>query len=168
MRCGELPSGVDYAVFDYAVNSGVARAAKVLRRVLGLPGGSAAPTAAVVNAVKKSAPEEVVIAICDERLSFLKSLKTWPTFGAGWSRRVSEVRATALKMTRASPVADVGRENRKSDAAVAASIFSIVVGAVAAWMQSAAFWIAVPLAVATIAAGIWWFLHRKQTGKRYD
>jgi lysozyme family protein len=168
MRCDELPSGVEYAVFDYAVNSGVARAAKVLRRALGLPGGSAAVTVAVVNAAKKSAPEKVVIAICDERLSFLKSLKTWPTFGAGWERRVNEVRAAALKMARASPATEIAPANRKSNAAVAASVFSIVVGAVAAWMQSTAFWIAVPLAIATVAAGVWWFLHRKQTGKRYD
>src|SRR5207253_7233987 len=29
VRCDELPAGLDYAVFDYGVNSGVARAAKV-------------------------------------------------------------------------------------------------------------------------------------------
>jgi lysozyme family protein len=36
MRCDELPAGVDYCVFDYAVNSGVGRAPKVLQRCLGI------------------------------------------------------------------------------------------------------------------------------------
>ena len=36
MRCDGLPAGVDYAVFDYGVNSGVSRAAKVLQRALGV------------------------------------------------------------------------------------------------------------------------------------
>ena len=35
LRCDELPAGVDDSMFDYGVNSGIARAGKVLRRVLG-------------------------------------------------------------------------------------------------------------------------------------
>src|SRR3977135_128917 len=34
MRCDELPAGIDYCVFDYAVNSGTGRAPKVLQRCL--------------------------------------------------------------------------------------------------------------------------------------
>jgi lysozyme family protein len=37
-------------------------------------------------------------AVNDERLAFLNGLKTWPVFGAGWGRRVAEVRAAALHM----------------------------------------------------------------------
>src|SRR5690554_4609658 len=33
LRCDELPAGLDYAVFDYGVNSGIARAARVLHRI---------------------------------------------------------------------------------------------------------------------------------------
>src|ERR1044071_9488544 len=36
MRCDELPAGVDYCVFDYAVNFGTGRVPKVLQRVLGI------------------------------------------------------------------------------------------------------------------------------------
>src|SRR6266849_6893796 len=43
MRCDELPAGVDYAVFDYGVNSGIGRAGKVLRRKLGLQDSTSAP-----------------------------------------------------------------------------------------------------------------------------
>jgi len=31
LRFSELPNGVDYAIFDYGVNSGIARASRVLR-----------------------------------------------------------------------------------------------------------------------------------------
>jgi lysozyme family protein len=37
MRFNDLPSGVDYTVLDYAINSGLGRSGKVLRRVVGLP-----------------------------------------------------------------------------------------------------------------------------------
>src|SRR5262249_38714054 len=37
MRWEELPAGVDYAVFDYGVNSGIGRAAKVLQRCVVVP-----------------------------------------------------------------------------------------------------------------------------------
>src|SRR5690606_4970986 len=50
LRCDSLPPGLDYAVFDYGVNSGVGRAAKVLRRLLGLP-DSGGITEAVLTAV---------------------------------------------------------------------------------------------------------------------
>jgi len=97
-RCDEQPPGVNYAVFDYGVNSGIGRSGKVLRRVLGLPHDSSAVTDAVIAAARASDPKSLVAAICDERLHFLQSLKTWPVFGAGWGRRVAEVKSTTLKM----------------------------------------------------------------------
>ncbi|HEY4143178.1 MAG TPA: glycosyl hydrolase 108 family protein [Pseudolabrys sp.] len=102
-RCGELPTGVDYAVFDYGVNSGIGRSGKVLRRVLKLADNSNIVNNTVVAAARAVDAKALVAAICDERLQFLQSLKTWPVFGAGWSRRVAEVRAAALAMT--SPMA---------------------------------------------------------------
>jgi lysozyme family protein len=96
--CDRLPSGVDYAVFDYGVNSGVARAGKVLRRVCGLSDSDWRVTDVVIAAVQKRDPKALVIAINDERLAFLKRLKTWPVFGTGWARRVAQVRAVSLHM----------------------------------------------------------------------
>ncbi|MGN6460298.1 MAG: glycoside hydrolase family 108 protein [Pseudolabrys sp.] len=96
LACDGLPAGVDYTVFDYGVNSGVARAARVLRRKLTLP--ESAADVEVSRASRGTDAANLIHAICDERLAFLKSLKTWPVFGNGWSRRVAEVRAAALTM----------------------------------------------------------------------
>lgn len=97
-RCDELSAGVDYAVFDYGVNSGIGRSGKVLRRLLALPDRTHQVTDAVVDAARRVDAAVLIAAICDERLRFLKSLKTWPVFGKGWGRRVAEVRAAALAM----------------------------------------------------------------------
>jgi lysozyme family protein len=97
-RCDELPPGVDDSVFDYGVNSGIGRSGKVLRRVVGLPDNTSVVTDDVLKAVAKRDAKAIVVAINDERLRFLKGLKTWPAFGTGWSRRVAEVQAFSLHL----------------------------------------------------------------------
>lgn len=97
-RCDELPAGVDDAVFDYGVNSGIGRSGKVLRRCLKLPDNTSVVSDAVVAAAAKANACELVAAICDERLRFLKGLRTWPVFGKGWGRRVAEVKAFSLQL----------------------------------------------------------------------
>jgi lysozyme family protein len=95
----QLPDGVDYAVFDFAVNSGPGRAAKYLQSVVGAgqDGRIGPATLAAINA----RPTDVVIdALQDARLAFLRRLPTWPTFGRGWSSRVKSVRTQALAMVR--------------------------------------------------------------------
>lgn len=88
-RCNDLPAGVDYAIFDYGVNSGIGRSGKVLRRCLGLSDKTSAVTQEVVDAARKVDPAKLCNMIWSERLAFLKSLKTWPTFGKGWGARVA-------------------------------------------------------------------------------
>jgi lysozyme family protein len=107
LRCDELPAGLDYAVFDYGVNSGVSRAAKVLQRLLGLTDDGGV-TDAVLAAVRKGNAADLAARLCDERLAFLKQLKTWPVFGTGWTRRVAEVRTAALAMASAPAPASLG------------------------------------------------------------
>ncbi len=97
LRCDELPAGLDYAVFDYGVNSGIGRAARVMRRLMALSAGDAMNDATLA-AIGKANPQTTIGRLCDERLAFLRSLKTWPVFGAGWGRRVAEVRRDALAM----------------------------------------------------------------------
>src|SRR5204862_2044385 len=88
LMCGDdLPAGVDYCVFDYAVNSGTGRAPKVLQRVLGAS-VTGRMDDATLAATRRRDARTTVQAICDERLRFLQGLKTWPVFGKGWGKRV--------------------------------------------------------------------------------
>jgi len=99
-RADELISGLDYAVFDYAVNSGVGRAIKALQNCVGVApdGGFGTATMAAVSQFKGDAAKVLLEEYCDNRLQFLKSLKTFPVFGKGWEKRVNEVKAMSLKM----------------------------------------------------------------------
>lgn len=106
-RCSELPAGVDYAVFDYGVNSGIGRSGKVLRRVLKLPDNTSVVSDAVIAAARAADAKALVTAICDERLRFLQALKTWNVFGGGWGRRVAEVKSVSLALAAGGPSPDV-------------------------------------------------------------
>jgi uncharacterized protein (TIGR02594 family) len=97
LSCDSLPAGIDYAIFDYGVNSGIGRAARVLQELCSVAANGAIGAATLAAAHARD-PKALVAAICDERLAFLQSLSTWPTFGRGWGRRVVEVRAAALAM----------------------------------------------------------------------
>jgi lysozyme family protein len=95
----ELISGLDYCVFDTAVNSGVGRAVKLLQSCVGATpdGGYGSITNALVKKAEQE-PAKLIEAYCAKRLEFLQSLRTFETFGKGWTRRVEEVKAEALKM----------------------------------------------------------------------
>tara|TARA_R110000751_G_scaffold65483_2_gene133949 strand:+ start:5951 stop:6580 length:630 start_codon:yes stop_codon:yes gene_type:complete len=101
-----LPSGVDYAVADFAVNSGPSRAAKYLQAVVGVTqDGQIGP--ATIAATKAMPPREVIERLCGDRLAFMKRIqggKLWQTFGRGWQRRVDDVRAVALSWAAQAPV----------------------------------------------------------------
>ena len=96
-RCDDLPAGVDYCVFDGSANSGVAQSAKWLQRALGVTVDGHIGDHTLL-AVKDADHAALVRSICDQRMKFLRSLRTFPTFGKGWTRRVNDVRATALGM----------------------------------------------------------------------
>lgn len=92
-----LPSGIDYAVFDFAVNSGPGRAAKYLQSIVGADvDGRVGPK--TIAAVSRMEPADVINRLCDARMAFLRKLKHWPRFGKGWSRRVAAVRKDAMNM----------------------------------------------------------------------
>lgn len=93
----QLPRGVDYVTFDAGVNSGPSRGVKWLQRVLGVAqDGAAGPkTQAAANA---SNHRKTIVDMCAARMSFLRGLGHWSTFGKGWTRRVSEVEAGAVAM----------------------------------------------------------------------
>ena len=90
----DLPAGLDYCVFDAAINSGPGRAAKWLQEVAGVNAdGSIGP--ATLKAIDAFSPLEIIAQYNDKRLQFLESLPTFATFGKGWSNRVSSVQSIA-------------------------------------------------------------------------
>jgi len=178
MRGDELPAGVDYCVFDYAVNSGMGRAPKVLQRLLGIFVSGRMDDATLAAARGRDA-RALIQGICDERMRFLQSLKTWPVFGRGWTRRVAEVRAAALAMAgKAAERAPIGDAPPTcapgkgvvpvNDAARKGTAGSVIATGGAAAQQSAASgadWITVALIVVAalaIAVGAWAFWRWRQ------
>jgi lysozyme family protein len=102
-----LPIGVDYAVMDFAVNSGTSRAAKTLQRACGVEqDGSIGPQ--TMQAVNSADPVTLIDAVCDQRLAFLESLPSFVTFGNGWSARVARVKAASEQMQQ-SPQVGMGQ-----------------------------------------------------------
>ena len=93
----KLPAGVDYVVFDAAVNSGVSRAAKWLQTTVAAVADGAIGEQ-TLKLVLLTNPQMLIDKYSANRLEFLKGRSTWPTFGKGWERRVEEVRVAALKM----------------------------------------------------------------------
>lgn len=97
VKADQLPAGVDYVVFDGAVNSGPGQSIKWLQRALGplykgsIDGVMGVGTLAAVSAVNNC--DALIDRICDQRLNFLRHLRTWNTFGRGWGARVEEVRS---------------------------------------------------------------------------
>lgn len=76
-----LPAGVDLCGYDGAVNSGVGQSNKWLAR-----------SASITDPVAR------VKDLCKQRLSMLQTLKTWKSFGKGWTRRVVDIEAKGVAM----------------------------------------------------------------------
>ena len=82
-----LPSDVRYVVFDAAVNSGPAQAAKWLQRACGvIDDGVIGP-----QTIQAAQAEGVKSKMLAQRLRFMAGLSTWPNFGRGWARRIADL-----------------------------------------------------------------------------
>ena len=100
-QCDCLPVGLDYCVFDEAVNSGVARARKAL--------ASMSPNVT---------PELEIRHFNDVRLAFLKSLSTWRYFGDGWTSRIEKVEKIAEIMVEQAAEAQIKTAQAPAQAVV--------------------------------------------------
>jgi len=101
VRGGDLPLGLDLCVFDFAVNAGTGRAARYLQRMVGAPeDGLIGPRtlSLVAQMVKSLGANHCAMRYQDMRRDYYRMLKTFPTFGKGWLRRVKEVEHTAIAM----------------------------------------------------------------------
>jgi lysozyme family protein len=90
-----LPTGVDYAVFDWAYHAGPDRPARALQMAVKVPvDGMIGPM--TVRAAQRVEAKKVIAAISVTRLEHLMRLADWKHFGRGWKRRVLEVSAEAI------------------------------------------------------------------------
>lgn len=95
IRGNDLPAGIDYAVFDGAVNSGPRQSVKWLQRALGFTGKAVDGVVGNVtlNAIAQEQDHDALIGrIISRRETFLRALKTWPVFGKGWLKRIRNVK----------------------------------------------------------------------------
>tara|TARA_R110000822_G_scaffold54643_2_gene139753 strand:+ start:577 stop:1098 length:522 start_codon:yes stop_codon:yes gene_type:complete len=84
-----LPSGIDWMVFDWAVNSGPKRASQALQKAVGSRAdGVIGPK--TLDAVARREDFLTIEKIHAERDAFYRSLSTFDVFGRGWLRRNNE------------------------------------------------------------------------------
>lgn len=96
-RGDDLPDGIDYLVFDFAVNAGVGRSAKTLQSAVGAtPDGAIGPL--TLGAVAAYSPVELIDKFSEEKINFYQGLQNFDVYGVGWLNRVKHVRKTALEM----------------------------------------------------------------------
>ena len=83
-----LPADCRFDIFDAAVNSGVGQATKWLQRSVGVTDdGVIGP---ITLQASRMLPGYVIAAKFNgHRLDFMTDLKTWPTFGRGWAKRIA-------------------------------------------------------------------------------
>lgn len=87
----QLPAGLDYALFDFTINSGASRAVKELQGLLSGVAIDGLMGPKTIAAIATHSVSELIKALCNARMRFLKKLKTWKSFGRGWTYRVTGV-----------------------------------------------------------------------------
>jgi lysozyme family protein len=101
VRGDDLPQGVDYAVFDFAVNAGPGRAAKFFQQSVGAtPDGAIGP--GTMALVAKATPTDILQKFTQQKEAFYNSLAeknpTQQKFLKGWLSRVAHVQTAASSM----------------------------------------------------------------------
>ena len=101
IKADELPAGLDLCVFDFGVNAGTGRAAKLLQRMIGsTPDGGIGPMTlkALDRYIDDNGVDHAIGEYQHRRQTYYEGLKHFGTFGRGWTRRVTETTEAAMKM----------------------------------------------------------------------
>ena len=97
VRGSALPLGIDYLVFDFAVNAGAGRSSKLLQSAVGVPAdGMIGPI--TLGAVAVYSPTELIDKFSEAKIDFYRGLSNFDVYGVGWMNRVKHVRKAALEM----------------------------------------------------------------------
>ena len=101
-----LPAGLDFAVFDFGVNSGPITAKKKLQQTLGVRADSIFGKA-TKDAIAKQPVNELINKYAATRLAYLKGLKDWQHYANGWTNRVNSAKKFASGLTTKNKYASV-------------------------------------------------------------
>ena len=98
--CAVLPKGLDYVVFDFAVNAGTGRSVKTLQQAIGcVADGVIGPR--TMAAINDANPKDLIAKFSDARSDFYQGIVTrkpdQARFIKGWLNRVEESRKLALE-----------------------------------------------------------------------
>ena len=93
----ELPVGVDYCVFDAAVNLGPSQAIKLIQRALNVVDDGILGEKTLAASHQRDAAE-LIEQFSEEHLQLMQTKKTWATFAKGFQNRIDFVKETALQM----------------------------------------------------------------------
>lgn len=94
----KMPVGLDYLLFDFAVNAGPGRAIMCLQEAVGTtPDGGMGPITFAATITHD--PVDLIKKFSEAKVEFYESLATFPTFGKGWLNRVAKVEQQALEFT---------------------------------------------------------------------
>jgi len=97
IRADEIPSGPNWSMMDFAVNSGPSRSIRTVQAIVGAAAdGIIGPQ--TLDMIEDQDPADLIDQIHDRRQIFYESLSTFDTFGRGWSRRNDETRQQALSL----------------------------------------------------------------------
>ena len=101
VRGDELPIGVDYLVFDFAVNAGISRSVKTLQQAVGaIADGAIGP--ATIKAIQGYPAEELINKFSEVKQAFYRGLVAkkpeQEKFLKGWLNRVAHVEGVADTM----------------------------------------------------------------------
>ncbi len=98
--CAVLPKGLDYVVFDFAVNAGTGRSVKTLQSAIGcVADGVIGPK--TMAAINDAEPKNLIAKFSDARADFYQGIVArkpdQARFIKGWLNRVEESRKLALE-----------------------------------------------------------------------
>jgi len=95
--CNQLPTGIDYMVFDASVNMGVGQSIRLLQKSLGCVADGVIGNI-TMKAINDADVKTLIDKLSAQKEMFYRSLGTFATFGKGWLARVQQVKQTALSM----------------------------------------------------------------------
>ncbi len=85
----ELPPHIAIMTFDFAVNSGVRRAAQYLQKAARVPQDGVIGPKTVAAILENQS--DIAVQYLVSRIWFMMRLRHWKHFGKGWSKRIIEL-----------------------------------------------------------------------------